>query len=201
MKKILILLALAFPAITQAKFVAETITNTALSTDSVDTTKNDPFGVGFDGKNHRLRTNNAGELSVQPNGVTQPVSIVGPVYVFFLGTTYTVQYASITFTAVSSAVDGIVVIQAMPGFRIGVLNFDLSTESAGRMTLHHQASAGVRDNSNSNILGGGLFGAGGGERSNNLIPLLGFAQNQPVSLDVDRALPNIECLVQYILVP
>lgn len=201
MKKILILLALAFPAITQAKFIAENITQTTLSTDSVDTTKNDSFGVGFDGKNHRFRTNNAGETMTQGNGVTQPVSIVGPVYVFFLGTTYTVRYASITYTATSVAEDGLVVVQAMPGYRIGVLNFDLSTESAGRMTLHHQASQAVRDNSNSNILGGGLFGAGGGERSNNLIPLLGFAQNQPVSLDVDRALPNIECLVQYILVP
>lgn len=107
-----------------------------------------------------------------------------------------VQYASITFTAVGGAANGITIASAVSGKTIAVLSYTLSTDAAARLTLHHQGSAAVRSNTASNIIGGGLFPANGGESKEGIVKP-GLAQNQPVCLDVSAA-ANVECAIAYI---
>jgi len=109
----------------------------------------------------------------------------------------TIRYASITFTATSGSANGITIASAVSGKTIVVISYTLSTNTAARLTLHHQGAAAVRSNTASNIIGGGLFPANGGE-SKEGVWKPGLAQNQPVCLDVSAAVGNLECAIAYV---
>lgn len=110
-------------------------------------------------------------------------------------------YASVTFTSTSGAVTGVTIVAAVVGKTIDVIAFGISTDTAGRITLHHQGGAAVRSNGTiGNIIGGGLFGANGGEtNAPGYILRPGLAQNQPVCADYSIAMTNIETWVMYFL--
>lgn len=120
----------------------------------------------------------------------------------YLGITNTtgvsaVQYASITFTATGGSANGITIVAAVSGKTIVVVGYTLSTNTAARLTLHHQGAAAVRSNSASNIIGGGLYPANGGETKDGVWKP-GLAKNQPVCLDVSAAVTGLECQVSYV---
>lgn len=66
MKKSLLILLLAFagPKLATAKILPEDITVTAQDSSSVNVPSNVPFGVGTDGKDHRLAVDNTGALKM-----------------------------------------------------------------------------------------------------------------------------------------
>ncbi len=152
-----------------------------------------------------------GQLSAFSASVT--VTAVGPVpftyvqtppgtYLMVSGSTGSSQpvsgtsYGSITFTSVGGTSPGVVVVAAVPGKTIVVTGWSLSTDTTGRITLHHQTGAAVRSNSASNVLGGGLFGANGGERATGgAYP--GLAVNQPVCVDFSTTMTAVEAVVEY----
>ncbi len=120
----------------------------------------------------------------------------------YLGVTDTsgvsaIQYASITFTATGGAATGVTIASAVSGKTIVVVSYTLSTDTAARLTLHHQGSSATRSNTVSNIIGGGLFPANGGE-SKDGVWKPGLAQNQPVCLDVSVAVTGLECSVAFV---
>lgn len=107
-----------------------------------------------------------------------------------------VSYGCITFTATGAAANGVQIIAAVAGKTIVVIGWSISTDTAGRITLHHQTGAATRSNSASNIIGGGLFGANGGERGNSgAYP--GLAVNQPVCADFSAAMTGVEVVCEY----
>lgn len=70
MKKSLLILFLAFvgPKLGWTKIVPESTTVTAQDTSSVNIPANVPWGVGADGKDHRLAVDNTGALKVAASG-------------------------------------------------------------------------------------------------------------------------------------
>lgn len=65
---IMLLLALAGPKLGWTKIVAENVTVTAQDNSSVNIPANVPWGVGADGKDHRLAVDNTGALKVAASG-------------------------------------------------------------------------------------------------------------------------------------
>ena len=116
-----------------------------------------------------------------------------------LGGATNVQYASMTFTAVGAAVNGVTICAAVKGRTIAILGWSISTDTAADILLHHQGGQAVRSNTASNIIGGGLFGANGGEKgSSGICYYPGLAQNQPLCADFSAACTTVEISVAYI---
>lgn len=107
------------------------------------------------------------------------------------------QYASLTFTATGGAVNGATVVSAVSGKTISVVGYNISTDTAASIVLHHQSGAVSLSNSSANIIGGGVFPANGGEVSPPGMWRPGLAQNQPVTVDVSGAVTKIYVFVTY----
>jgi hypothetical protein len=109
-----------------------------------------------------------------------------------------IQYASLTVTS-TATVNGLTVVAAVAGKTIAVVGWSVSTDTACKIILHHQSGTAVRDNTASNIFGGGVFGANGGERGNpGFCWYPGLGTNQPICADVSTNVTAIEIDVAYV---
>ena len=109
MKKFLIILALvlAGPKLGWTKIVPENVTVTASDNAGVDVTKNAPWGVGLDGKDHRLAVDNAGRLlgsSSTAAAVTVLTALVPTGMTQYTALSYSATSVNLTTSAGASSV-------------------------------------------------------------------------------------------------
>jgi hypothetical protein len=183
MKKLILFLCLAAfigPKVCPAKTVPETTTSTAKTADPVDITKNVPWASGDDGKDHRLHSDNLGNLYT--SGGT---SIPGQNLPYTgLTTTASALFPFAVTITTAAGQTGIVAVAAISGKTIVVMDWFLSTSTTARITLHHGATVFRSATGTANVIDDQFFPANGGDVKSQA-PSPSPLQNSPVCFDVD----------------
>lgn len=163
---VLILSLLGSVAAHSAAINPQSVTNTPMNSDYVDNTKNAPFAVGDDGRLHRLRSTNSGELYTSGGGgggggsltitgatvalSTTSITTIGLV-VDETGVTRTVKTAKADYEP--AIVGAQTIVAAVASRRIRVLNYNVSSASAQTIFFVDGAGSGL-SNKGYGVVGG-----------------------------------------------